>query len=417
MRFTWLSNAPWTMYGYGQQTALFAPRLTAKGHPVAVIANHGHQGTPLNWNGIQVFGTTFHPWAMDVLHSHSQTFGADAMISFMDLQVMEPPALMPAGAEKPLKWIPWMPVDHITIPPEVANKLPYAAHILTMSKHASKELDAAGIDYSYVPCAVDTKIFRPLDRAECRKTMGFPQNKFVVGMVAANKGLRKAFHQNIMAFAALQKKYGDCVLYLHTLDGVHGGYETSDLTAFCRVLGLSYSHAYNGVEATTDVVFASQYDLSSVGYAAELMSMLYNSMDVYLGVTMGEGFGIPIIEAQACGTPVIVGDWTAMPELVSSGWKVKQQDAEKIFTGGLAFQFLPHPEAIAEKLEAAYQMRGNMDYRKRAHAGGQMYDADKVTEKYWMPALQKIAEKLQERKATRLDKNLSMLRRIEGVPA
>lgn len=407
MRFTWLSNAPWTNYGYGQQAALFTPRLVKKGYEIGIIANFGHEGNAINFNGVQVFGKSFHPWAMDVLHSHSETFKADALITMFDLQVMDPGALLGT------KWIPWTPVDHITIPPDVASKLPYATHILTMSKHASKEMDAAGIEYDYIPCGVDTKIFKPLNMSESREAMRFPQDKFIVGMVAANKGTRKAFHQNISAFAALQMKHRDCVLYLHTLDGLRNGYETLDLTAFCKAIGLSYGYAFSPSAEGKDVIFADQYGLA-LGYDSQMMASLYSSMDVYMAVTMGEGFGIPIIEAQACGTPVIVGDWTSMPELVYSGWKVERKDAEPVFTTMNAFQFLPRAEAIAEKLEAAYQMRGNPDYRKRAVAGGQLYDADRIIDRHWLPFLKKMEGKLQEKKPDRLDQTLSMLR---SVPA
>jgi glycosyltransferase involved in cell wall biosynthesis len=403
VRFTFLSNAPWTNYGYGQQAALFTPRLTAAGHPIAIIANYGHEGNAIMFNGVTVYGKSFHPWAMDVLHSHSETWRADALLSMFDIQVMEPAALMGT------KWIPWTPVDHVTIPQIILERLQYAFYPITMSKHASAELDRLGIDYSYVPCGVDTKVFKPLP--DPREEMQLPKDKFIVGMVAANKGLRKAFHQNIMAFAALKAKYKDCTLYLHTLDGLRNGYETSDLTAFCRTIGLTYGYAFDKQDPNQyDVIFADQYGLA-LGYDSNMMAKLYNCFDVHLQVTMGEGFGIPLIEAQACGTPVIAGDWTAMPELVFSGYTVDIKDAEPIYTDRNAFQMLPHPAAIGEKLEAAYQHRGNPQYKAKARAAALAYDADAVTQNYWLPALAKIGQKIADAPAsTVLAQNLAMLR-------
>lgn len=405
MRFLTLSNAPWTPTGYGQQTALFTPRLNKAGHEVGVISTYGHQGNPINWNGVQVYGSSFHPYGMDVLYGHSKSFKADALMTLIDLQVMDTSALMGT------KWLAWFPVDHVTIPPVIMHNVKQAFHPITMSKHASKEMDAAGLDYSYIPCAVDTSVFKPLPMAESRETLMFPLDKFIVGMVAMNKGnpSRKAFHQNIAAFAALKQKYSDCVLYLHTIDGTRG-YETENLLEFCAALGLKYGYAFTDSAKDADVIFADQYGLS-LGYTPEMMAQIFSALDVHCGVTRGEGFGIPIIEAQACGCPVIVGDWTSMPELVFSGWKVDRKDADPVFTPLNAFQFIPRVFGIADKLEQAYKMRGNQDYRKRAVEGAKAYDIEKVIDKYWLPTLAKIEVMLKEAPANdTLSQNMAGLR-------
>jgi glycosyltransferase involved in cell wall biosynthesis len=406
MRFTWLSNSPWTPTGYGQQTALFTPRITSAGHPVAVISTYGHQGSPINWQNVQVFGSSFHPYGMDIMHGHSKTFQADALITLIDAQVMELEGLQGTP------WIPYFPVDHDTIPPAIFNRISQSFHPITMSKHASFEMDKTGIEYSYVPLAYDAEIFKPLDQMASREALGFDADKFIVGMVAMNKGnpSRKAFHQNIAAFAALQKKHGDCLLYLHTMDGVRNGFEAQDLVTYCATLGLKIGYAFTPSAKEADVIFADQYGMA-LGYDPKMMAQIYSALDVHCGVTMGEGFGIPIIEAQACGCPVIVGNWTSMPELVFSGWKVDKSDAEPIFTNLGAFQFLPRAAAIADKLEMAYTMRGNYDYRKRAHDGVRNYEVNKVMDKYWLPALAKIEAKLKDRKPTdNLSLNLAVLR-------
>jgi hypothetical protein len=59
-----------------------------------------------------------------------------------------------------------------------------------------------------------------------------------------------------------------------------------------------------------------------------------------------------------------------------------------------SYWYTPKAEAIYEKLEAAYQMRGNLDYRKRARDGALPYDVHKVTEKYWKPTLDAIAARI-----------------------
>jgi len=49
------------------------------------------------------------------------------------------------------------------------------------------------------------------------------------------------------------------------------------------------------------------------------MVNLYNAAEVFMGCAGAEGFGIPIIEAGACGLPTIVTNCSAMPELVRWG--------------------------------------------------------------------------------------------------
>lgn len=403
MRLLWLSNAPWTPFGYGVQTALFGKRLTAAGHNIAVLATYGHEGEALNWNGLTVFGKSWHPYGMDIAYSHARTFNADAILTLLDLQVMDVPAFRDA------KWLAWLPVDHHNIPPVILQMARQAHTPIVMSQHASGELDKAGLPHEYVPCGVDTEVFKPLDRAESRNAMQFPADKFIIGMVAMNKGApsRKAFQKNIAAFAALQKKYGDCLLYLHTGDG-RRGLEVEDLVSYCEAIGLKVGYAFQENQGA-DVIFADQYGLT-MGYTPDMMAKLYNSFDVLTAVTKGEGFGIPIVESQACGTPVIVGDWTSMPELCFSGWKVGREEAEPEFTPLGAFQYVPRIAAIAERMESAYRMRGNPDYRARARKGALQYDADKITEKYWLPTLERINGRLNSFSDTGLAQNLDLLR-------
>lgn len=49
------------------------------------------------------------------------------------------------------------------------------------------------------------------------------------------------------------------------------------------------------------------------------LAALYSGARVFVYPSYYEGFGLPLLEALACGTPVIYGDNTSMPELVGGG--------------------------------------------------------------------------------------------------
>jgi glycosyltransferase involved in cell wall biosynthesis len=53
--------------------------------------------------------------------------------------------------------------------------------------------------------------------------------------------------------------------------------------------------------------------------AAGGLGMLYRSADCFVLPTRGEGWGLPILEAMACGVPAIATDWSAQTEFFHSG--------------------------------------------------------------------------------------------------
>ena len=81
------------------------------------------------------------------------------------------------------------------------------------------------------------------------------------------------------------------------------------------------------------------------------MAATYATLDVLLNASMGEGFGLTVLEAQACGVPAIVTDFTAMSEVCGAGWKVGY---ERHWTDQSSWQARPHVEEIVESLEACY---------------------------------------------------------------
>lgn len=382
-----MSNSPFANTGYGNQIRLFAPLIKNLGHEVHIQAFHGHDTytAPINWNGMIITGKGFHPYGQDVFARHAENINADIVLSLLDAWVFD------INETKRIRWCPWYPVDHDPIPPRVLNAVRHAFTRLVYSRFAEKQMHNHDLDCIYVPHGVDTNVFKPQtedEKIKARKIIGLPEDAFIVSMVAANKGYpgRKAFEENIAAFKRLHDKHSDTVLFLQTFTG-EGANECVDIPDYCRTIGLDLGKT---------VFFCDQFINVTSGFPDAYMVALYNAMDVLLSVSRGEGFGIPILEAQACGTPVIVGDWTAMPELCFAGWKVDKKDSIPDYTRQSSYQFLPSIGAIAEKLEAAYQMRGNPDYSKRARDGALQYDVQKITDKYWKPTLETIAAKIEK---------------------
>lgn len=389
MRLNWFSNSPAAATGYGNQTKQFVPRLAKLlDGGISVTAFFGNQAGVLNINGIKVYPSFRHPYGQDIIGAHAVYDGADAVVTLMDAWVVE-------AQNIDVPWFPWFPIDHEPMPANVLAKLRQATKGIVMSKFGKRMAEMAGLDVWYVPHGVDTNIFKPLDREEAREHLNWPQDKFIVGMVAANKGnpSRKAFYEQIAAFAALRSEHPDTMLYLHTDTGMNGG-DMVNLPLFIKRMGL---------EIGKDVLFADPY-MYGLGYPDSYMVDAYNAMDVLTNVSLGEGFGIPILEAQACGTPVIVGDWTSMGELCFAGWKVDKAEALPVYHDFFdAFQWQAVTAAICDRMEQAYAAKGDYELRNQARRGALPYDADAITRKYWKPVLKEMEVIVKEEKSLRFE--------------
>jgi D-inositol-3-phosphate glycosyltransferase len=391
-RILWVSNAPWAATGYGQQTAQAITRLKADGNDVAVAANYGLEASATMWNSpagsIPVYPRGMETWSNDVIPAHMHDWSSrdkDAehlLMTLFDVWVFKGEK----WAEFPVA--SWIPIDHVPAPPEVSAwaRLPFV-YPIAMSKFGKSMLENVGVESWYVPHAVE-KVYKPTKSFVTpngqtftgREFMKISEDKFVVGMNAANKGvtpIRKAFGENLLAFSMFAKKYDDAVLYIHTdPSGSMGGIKINDLILSC------------GIPAEK-VIFPDAYMLRS-GISQEIMASIYSGMDVLLATSMGEGFGVPTVEALSCGVPVIVSDFAASAELCGDGWKIGGQpywDAPQ-----KSWFHIPSVPEIVDALVQSYN-RGRGTSQKALDFAKQ-YDADFVFDTQWKPTLDSIFAKV-----------------------
>jgi glycosyltransferase involved in cell wall biosynthesis len=177
-----------------------------------------------------------------------------------------------------------------------------------------------------------------------------------------------------MAFAVFRQKVPNAYLYIHTEPkGIYGGFNLPRLVQACGI-------------PMDAVIFPDAIDYR-LGLDPSDLAGFYSTADVALQLSLGGGFEIPIIEAQACGTRVIATDWTGPRDLVAEdGFKVTGQ----LFwdEAQAAWWKTPSIASIATQLENAYEVwKAEGSYSEKSRKFAQNFDSAKVWNHYWMPFL------------------------------
>ena len=146
-----------------------------------------------------------------------------------------------------------------------------------------------------VPQGVDHSIFRPLDKKESRQQLGLDQNSTYILVASSNQPHKR------------MDLVKEILLELRSRD--------SDI----KLLKIGYGDFLN-VDGVINLGWVPESE----------MPLLYNSADAYLHTSSYEGFGLPILEAMACGTPTIANNCASIPEVIGSGNTIDMDSASTI---------------------------------------------------------------------------------------
>src|SRR6266446_184890 len=136
-----------------------------------------------------------------------------------------------------------------------------------------------------IPPGIDTDVFRPQDRAQCRAELGIPPDAFVIAA----------------GTASLTDSNKNIPWLLEQLAGL------SELEDVLVVLA---------GEGTLEIPIGLNVRLTGGVGDRVKRAMLFNAADVFVSASLMETYGLTLIEAMSCGIPVVAFRTGGVPEAV-----------------------------------------------------------------------------------------------------
>lgn len=312
MKVLMLGDSPTIKTGFGRVQRKAAEAFLAQGWEVAAVTAHVHEPSwdpdlPIKF---------YYPPVGDVLGLMSVE-GAVADFQPDRIYMTGDPGSVTTYSTVIPQRIPmfaYVPIEGEPIVNHYWRELLRQIDFMTCTRYGVNVVkQSLGKEVDYALHGVDP-VFKPLDperRDEIRKRLGW-DGKFVLICVATNVH-RKQWPRLIEAVSKLKHQYKqrDLLLYAHTVPFDDHWLEGWNLPEVAAAWGVY-----------EEVIFNPQMHkhLAAVPEISEdpeipTLPELYAAADLFVLPSQVEGFGLPIAEAMACGTPPLVTRYAA-------GWEV-----------------------------------------------------------------------------------------------
>ena len=371
MKFLWLSDAGCTT-GFARVTHAIGERLVEDyGHQISVLAvNHrgdswscerpGHDHpTPLRLYrpdtivGADIYGQSrilemlgkIEPDAVVML------FDPSVILTLLFKNKYDPQNIL-------LQYRPilsYIPDDGINLPPRWTTIVPKVTNVVAMSRHGQQAYEGSKLVYH----GVDQEVFWPIGerpkvasngvvcktKADCKRALGYDPDHFLVGRVDTNSG-RKDYPALVKALWPLMKKYSDIDVHFQCEDEGNS-------------VGIRFQALLSREEPAVDHMrfhfpgLHSSYE----GWPLADLNVLYSAFDCFVSTSRGEGFGLTLLEAAACGIPIVAQNVSAIPEVVGDGG-ILLEPKDLITTPAGEDNWLPDASRFTNAIERLYLSKG-----------------------------------------------------------
>jgi glycosyltransferase involved in cell wall biosynthesis len=250
--------------------------------------------------------------------------GVCTLVTIHDLSfVREPDTVMPGMSGHLNRWVPY--------------SVRRASHVIAVSEATRQDLIEL---YQTPPEKISVlhhgvgsefrRVEEPEQLAAVRQKYKLGEQPFILSVGTIQP--RKNYQRLIQAFAQIHSKV------LLVIAGGQG-WRQEEIFNEVQKLGLENRIHFIGFVAETD------------------LPALYSAAELFIYPSLYEGFGLPVLEAMACGTPVIASNQSSLPEVVGPA--------------GL----LVNPRDVTELAAAMSQLLEDLTLRRRLSQAGQIQAA------------------------------------------
>ena len=252
----------------------------------------------------------------DILRETIEHYNPDVVLYFRDFWgLQQTPNFEQDAHNLPDNLVAWLPVDHQPLAQRAYSEyIEQIPNIVGLCKQGAQEYTTKGKDdvpFIYHSILASPKLTElPFEinwidiKSEAKKSLGFPATCHLVSLVLTNNSFpsRKAIDINLIGAANFANQHPDVKLFIHCRKGAKDiGIDIVSLLPMLKIDNSQISTA--GAKGLTD----------------EAMDKVMAATDTLVFCSAGEGFGVPIIEAQYWGSAVVTTDCTSMAELTFNG--------------------------------------------------------------------------------------------------